>query len=221
MRKWVIALVVVVLAGGGFYIWFSSASSTPSAPLTAATVSQASGSATTFAIDSSSTKATFTIDEVLRGSPKTVVGATDQVAGEASVDASDPSTLQIGTIKINARTLATDESQRNNSIRRFILSTDQYEFIEFAPTKVEGLPASIDVGSQFDFTVTGDLTVKASTNPVTFDVTATLVSDSRIEGTATTKITRSEFGITIPSVPFVADVSDDVGLELDFVAVTG
>lgn len=221
MRKWVIILAVVVLAGVGFYIWFNSASSTPSASLTAPTVSQATGSATTFTIDSSSTKALFTIDEVLRGSPNTVVGTTDQVAGQVSVDLSDPSTVQIGMIKIDARTLATDSGQRDNAIRRFILSTDRYEFIEFAPTAIDGLPSSIDVGTPFTFEVTGDLTVKDSTNSVTFDVSATLVSDGRIEGTATAKITRSEFGIAIPSVPFVADVSDDIGLELDFVATTG
>jgi polyisoprenoid-binding protein YceI len=221
MRKWVIILAVVILAGGGFYLWFSSSSSEPSTPLTAPTVSQAGASAQTFTIDSSSSTATFTIGETLRGSPTTVEGTTDQVAGQVSLDPSDPPTAQIGTIKVNARTLTTAESQRNNSIRRFILSTDQYEFIEFTPTKIEGLPASIDVGSSFSFTVTGDLTIKDTTKSVTFDVTATLVSDSQIEGTATTSVTRSEFGITIPSVPFVADVSEDVGLELDFVATAG
>jgi polyisoprenoid-binding protein YceI len=221
MRKWIIVLAVVVLAGGGFYIWFSGSTSEPSTPLTAPTVSQAGASAQTYAIDSSSSKATFMIDEVLRGSPATVVGSTDQVAGEVSLDPSDTSTAQIGTIKINARTFVTDESQRNNAIRRFILQTDQYEFIEFVPTKIEGMPASIDVGSRFSFTVAGDLTVKDSTNTVTFDVSATLVSDTQIEGTATAKITRSEFGVTIPSVPFVADVSNDVALQLDFVATIG
>jgi polyisoprenoid-binding protein YceI len=221
MRKWIIVLAVVVLAGGGFYIWFSGSTSEPSTPLTAPTVSQAGASAQTYAIDSSSSKATFMIDEVLRGSPATVVGSTDQVAGEVSLDPSDTSTAQIGTIKINARTFVTDESQRNNAIRRFILQTDQYEFIEFVPTKIEGVPASIDVGSRFSFTVAGDLTVKDSTNTVTFDVSATLVSDTQIEGTATAKITRSEFGVTIPSVPFVADVSNDVALQLDFVATIG
>ena len=221
MRKWIILLVLVVLAGGAFYIWFSSSSSTPSTELTAPTVSQAGANAQTFTIDSSSSTATFTISEVLRGSPKTVEGTTDQVAGQASVDLSDPSAMEIGTIKIDARTFATDENQRNNSLRRFILQTDQYEFIEFTPTNVEGLPASIDVGSEFRFTVTGDMTVKDSTNQVTFDVVATLVSDGRIEGTATANITRSEFGVTIPSVPFVANVSDDIGLQLDFVATTG
>ncbi len=220
MRKWIIVLAVVVLAGGGFYIWFYGSSSEPSTPLTAPTVSQASASAQTYCdrlIHRRRRRSRSTRYCAVR--PRWSMGATDQVAGEAAVDLTDPSTLQIGTIKINARTFVTDESQRNNAIRRFILSTDQYEFIEFTPTKIEGLPASID--GQFSFTVTGDLTVKDSTNPVTFDVTATLVSDSQIEGTATAKITRSEFGVTIPSVPFVADVSDDVSLELDFVATTG
>ena len=83
------------------------------------------------------------------------------------------------------------------------------------------MPASIAVGSRFSYTVAGDLTVKDSTNTVTFDVSATLVSDTQIEGTATAKITRSEFGVTIPSVPFVADVSNDVALQLDFVATIG
>ncbi len=222
MRKWIVLLVVlVVLAGGGFYIWFNSSSTEPSTQLTAATVPQTSAGATTFTIDSSSSTASFTIDEELRGSPKTVVGTTSDVAGQVSLDPADPSTAQIGTIEISARTLVTDEGQRNNAIRRFILSTDQYEFIDFAPTSITGLPASISIGTPFDFTVTGDLSIKGTAKSVTFDVTATLTSDTTLEGKATTKVTRSDFGLTIPSVPFVANVSDDVGLELDFVATSG
>jgi polyisoprenoid-binding protein YceI len=222
MRRWiVVVLFIVVLAGVGGYLWFSGATSEPSTPLTVPSVGQADSSAQTFTIDPSSSEAKFTIDEVLHGNPKTVVGTTDQVAGQASLDIADPSTLKIGTIEINARTFATDENQRNNAIRRFILSTDQYEFIDFAPTQIDGLPTSIDAGTPFSFTVTGDLTVKDTTNPVTFDVSVTLVSQNRIEGTATAKITRSEFGVTIPSVPFVANVSDGIGLELDFVATSG
>jgi len=221
MRKWIIALVVVVLAGAGFYIWFNGSSTEPSTELTAATVADTSAGATTFTIDASSSTASFTIDEELRGSPKTVVGTTSDVAGQVSLDPSDPSSAQIGTIQISARTLATDESQRNNSIRRFILSTNQYEFIEFVPTSIDGLPSSVAVGSSFSFAVAGDLTIKDTTKSVTFDVTATLTSDTTLEGKATAKVTRSDFGLTIPSVPFVANVSDDVGLELDFVATTG
>jgi polyisoprenoid-binding protein YceI len=220
MRRWIVIGVVAVAVVLGGYLWFSGAKRTPSAPITAPTVTGAVASATTFQIDSTSSTASFTVSEVLRGQPKTVVGSTDQIAGEISVDTADPSSLQIGTVRIDARTFATDEGQRDNSIRRFILSTDRYEFIEFAPTAIEGLPGAIDVGTPFSFTVSGDLTVKDATSPVTFDVTATLVSAGRIEGAATATITRSQFGVTIPSVSFVADVSDEVGLEFDFVAIS-
>src|SRR5215468_5663766 len=44
------------------------------------------GGAIVFSIDSTSSKATFTIDEVLFGKPNTVVGETNQVAGQVLVD---------------------------------------------------------------------------------------------------------------------------------------
>ncbi|MFA9491740.1 MAG: YceI family protein, partial [Anaerolineales bacterium] len=64
-----------------------------------------------------------------------------------------------------------------------------------------------------------DLTVRDVTNEVVFDVTATPVSDSRLEASATATIMRGDYGLTIPSVAQVADVSEEVILTLDFVAV--
>jgi hypothetical protein len=53
---------------------------------------------------------------------------------------------------------------------------------------------------------------------VTFDASVTPRSASELEGTASTSIRFADWGISIPSVPFVAGVSDQVKLELDFVA---
>jgi hypothetical protein len=53
---------------------------------------------------------------------------------------------------------------------------------------------------------------------VTFDVTVTPVSETRLEGNAVTTVKRSDYNLVIPSVPGVADVSEDVRLEIDFVA---
>jgi len=39
-----------------------------------------------------------------------------------------------------------------------------------------------------------------------------------LEGSATAQILRSDYGIGIPSVTFVADVADEVVLSFDFVA---
>jgi len=56
------------------------------------------------------------------------------------------------------------------------------------------------------------------TREVTFDVTLTPVSETRLEGTATSTIRYADFGLSIPRVPSVASVADEVRLEIDFVA---
>ena len=66
----------------------------------------------------------FELDEELRGNPITVVGETDQVAGEIAVDLAELSSTQVGTIQINARALATDNDFRNRAIKNEILNTN-------------------------------------------------------------------------------------------------
>lgn len=120
---------------------------------------------------------------------------------------------------MNARTLTTDNDFRNRAIKNRILSTDQYEFITFTPTQITGLPATGAVGETYSFQIVGDLTIRDVTKAVTFDVTATPLSETRLQGTAQTTIRYADWGIVIPQVRQVASVSDDVRLELDFVAV--
>lgn len=173
-----------------------------------------------FRVDSELSEVRFIIDEELLGSPKTVIGATDQVAGDIIVDFDQPSNSEVGEIRINMRTLATDDENRNRSLRGQILQTNQpdFEFATFVPTEISGLPDSVSLGEEVAFQITGDLTVRNITNAVTFDVTATMVSGERLEASASTMVTREMYQLTIPNVPGVANVSNDVGLELDLVA---
>ena len=161
----------------------------------------------------------FIIDEVLNNNPKTVVGTTNQVAGELSVDPSNPSASQVGVIQVNARTLATDNDFRNRAIKNRILMTDQYEFISFKPTQLTGLPNSVTMGQSYTFQMAGELTIRDTTKPVTFEVTVTPESNERLKGTAKTSIAYADFGLTIPQVQQVASVAENVRLEIDFVAV--
>jgi polyisoprenoid-binding protein YceI len=172
-----------------------------------------------FEIVQAESEARFIIDEVLRGSPVTVVGVTDQVAGQIAIDPANPAASQLGEVRVNARTLATDNDFRNRAIRNQILDTNTYEFVTFQPTELVGMPDTVAVGQPFTFQVVGDLTVKDVTQSVTFDVTATPVSETRIEGLATTTFPYRDFGVSIPEVPSVDLVADDVTLELEFVAV--
>lgn len=175
---------------------------------------------TLYRIVSDESQVSFTLTEDLRGTPTTVVGVTKDVAGDIVVDFATPANSQVGVIRINARTLTTDTEFRNRAIRGEILesSKDEYEFIDFTPTAISGLPASIAVGDQITFQITGDLKIRDITQSVTFDVTASAVSADRLEGTATTHVTRAQYNLVIPNAPGVANVSDDVTLQIDFVA---
>jgi polyisoprenoid-binding protein YceI len=155
---------------------------------------------------------------MLRGSPKTVVGTTDQVSGEIAIDLNDLSSAKAGEMRINARTLVTDSKFRNRALNNKILNTSDYEFITFTPSSVNGLPDSAAVGDTIEFTIDGDLTIRDITMPVTFTVTASPFSATQLVGSASATVAREDFNLTIPSVPDVADVEEDVELYIDFAA---
>ncbi|MCB8980062.1 MAG: YceI family protein [Ardenticatenaceae bacterium] len=178
----------------------------------------ASGGLVVYEISSGSSEVRFELDEDLRGVRTTVVGTTDQVAGQIALDLSDLSTAQVGEIQINARTLATDNNFRNRAIQNEILDTGEFELISFVPTAINGLPASATVGQFIEFTIEGELTIRDVTETVTFDVTATAVTETAIQGTATATVLRDTYGLNIPEVPNVANVENEVDLIINFVA---
>ncbi|MCI0396891.1 MAG: YceI family protein [Chloroflexi bacterium] len=171
-----------------------------------------------YQINQAGSQVRFELDEDLRSQRQTVVGTGTQIAGEIALNLDDLSTTQVGVIQINARSLATDNNMRNRAINNWILETNQYELITFTPTAVEGLPTSATVGQEVTFTIAGDLTIRDVTQPVVFTVVATATSDAQLTGTASAVVNRGDFGLTIPSVPNVANVEETVELTIDFVA---
>lgn len=186
------------------------------------TDASASDDETLYRINAEQSEARFIIDEVLFGNPKTVVGVTSDVAGDLIVNFSDPSASTVGQIAVSARTLTTDNNQRNQALRGRILqsSTDEFEFITFVPTAINGLPAEpVAEGESIEFEIVGDLTVRGTTNEVTFNTTLTLQPDNTLNGLAVTTILYPDFGITVQAPPSVSNISEEVILELEFTAV--
>ena len=176
------------------------------------------GMGKTFVIVAEESEARFIIDEELLGQPKTVIGTTNALSGELAVDTENPAASAIGIIQIEAGTFITDNDRRNGAIRRFILQSNQYQFITFTATELMGLPDAIAVGDDIEFEVTGDLTVRDISSPVLFIVTLQVVSESELRGTAATIVVRDAFELTIPQVPSVANVGEEFIIEFDFVA---
>lgn len=171
-----------------------------------------------YEISQEESQVSFTLDEDLRGLRNTVIGVTDQVAGQIAANLNDLSTTQVGVIQVNARTFVTDNEFRNNAISNQILDTNDYEFITFTPTAVNGLPDSVAVGETVTFEIVGDLTIRDITQEATFTVMVTAVTEERLEGTASTQVLRGDFNLIIPEVPGVANVTDEVLLEMTLVA---
>jgi len=173
-----------------------------------------------FRIVSAESEARFSVYETFPEG--TAVGRTNQVAGDIIVDFNNPSSSQIGTIRINVRTLQTDDVDRDRSIRCCVLlsAQDIYEFADFVPTLITGLPEQIAIGQTVPFQVTGNLTLRGTTNPVTFSVSLTLVNASEIRAFADATVNRSDFGILNNSDNGFDyhGVEESVSLSFDFIA---
>lgn len=174
---------------------------------------------TTYTIVSEGTEARFLINEVLLGNDKQVVGVTSLVTGEISFDPANPQAASVGIISINAADITTDDNRRNNQIRGRILQTEAFPEISFEPTSITGLPQSAAPGDRFDVQITGLLSIAGTSLEKTFDVSVILGSESELSGQGSTMITHKEFNLSIPRVPLVASVEDEVRLELDFRAI--
>jgi polyisoprenoid-binding protein YceI len=172
-----------------------------------------------FQIDPSGTEARFVIGEILGGQPNTVIGVNSRVQGQLTLDLGEPAASRLGTIQIAADGFVTDSNLRNRAINQFILESAAFPLITFQPTSIRGLPGAASVGDSLQLEISGDLTIREITQPVTFTARVLWAAEDRLEGSATATIQRADFELTIPQVPRVAGVDEAVVLELDFVAL--
>ena len=102
----------------------------------------------------------------------------------------------------------------------FIVAQDPADFLPGVDFDFQRGDAGQGVadGDAVTFQIVGDLTITGITREVVFDVTATFLSGSQISGTATTEVMRADYELEIPSVSGVANVSEEVRIEIDFVA---
>jgi len=123
-------------------------------------------------------------------------------------------------ITFDLTTLASDQRDRDNFVKRDTLQTGQFPTATFVPTKTTGLTLPLPASGDFSFTLTGQISIHGKTKDVTFDVTATR-SGNQLTATTTASPTWkfADFGMTAPSVPFrVVSVVDEIRLVVDLAA---
>jgi polyisoprenoid-binding protein YceI len=193
------------------------------APADAATAAPASSGAAsgarTFTIVSEQSEASYEVQEqfLSRDLPNQAIGKTNAVAGEFQFSLDGKPSGKVTKITVDLSKLTSDESRRDNRIRTQWLESNKYPNAIFTSTDAQGLPESYTEGQDVSFKLTGDMTIRDVTKPVTFDVTGKLVGDT-ITGSATTQILMKDFGIDPPNIAGMLTVKDGVTVKLNFTA---
>jgi polyisoprenoid-binding protein YceI len=118
-------------------------------------------------------------------------------------------------IVVQVSTLKTDQTRRDNYLRRRTLETEKFPTVELVPMTFAGITSPIAPGTSRSFSLTGNLTIHGVTRPTTWQVTAR-ADGSDVVGKATTAFTFKDFSLEQPRVPIVMSVADTVRLEYDF-----
>jgi polyisoprenoid-binding protein YceI len=196
------------------------AASTAVPTAAAATQPAAQGGNTTYNIIPGESKVTYEVGETFLNQNNRfnlAVGVTTQVTGSVIGDKNNPSTVTLGTFEIDISKFTSDSTRRDGYIRGNGLESSKYPIAKFVPTRVETLPGAYTEGQDVSIKVTGDLTIKTTTRPVTWDVT-TRLANGVLTGKATTELLMSEFNVGPISILGVLNTEDKVKLIFDFVA---
>ncbi len=217
MKKFLYFVIAIVIISGIFLVYETRpVEAPPAAAPTGEAVTGEEGAVQSWTVDTTKSSAKFELDESLRGSPFHVVGETSAVTGEVSYDASTGAFG--GLVSVDGATLKTDSTQRDGAIARLILHTtdESKRFVTFAPKSVANVPPDPVLDTEYTFNLTGVLTVNGVSKEVTWTVTGRAAAGGNLSGVAKATVKRGDFGLTIPNIPFVANVSENVDLTLNF-----
>jgi polyisoprenoid-binding protein YceI len=181
--------------------------------------SSAAGGTRTFSIDPAQSEASYEVQEqfLSRDLPNQAIGKTNAVTGQLQFSLDGKPSGKVTNVTVDLSKLTSDEGRRDNRIRQQWLESNKYPNAVFTSTDAQGLPETYTEGQDVTFKLTGNMTIRDVTKPVTFDVIGKLVGDT-ITGSATTQIMMKDFGIDPPSVAGMLTVKDGVTIKLNFTA---
>jgi polyisoprenoid-binding protein YceI len=175
------------------------------------TAPTAASPTTTWKLDASHSNVEFSAKHLMI---TTVKGRFAELEGSVTANESSPSASHV-EVSINAASIDTRTEQRDQHLRSAdFLDAESFPKITFKSTKVAGTKEKL--------TLTGDLTIRGTTKPVTLDVTyegegKDPWGGQRIAFTATGKIDRREFGLVWNQALESGGVlvSNDIKLHID------
>lgn len=147
--------------------------------------------------------------------PSEVVGRTKDIEGELQLESDGVLRGQILNMRIDLRTLTSDQARRDNFIRQNTLRTDQFPYVEFRSTESAG-PTVFRPGEEATFRIPGLMTVQGQERPIVWEATARLDGDT-ITGTASARVKLTDFGLEPPRLAILS-VEDEMTWQIELVA---
>lgn len=146
------------------------------------------------------TTAGYTVREVLRGEPVTVVGSTNRVTGQAVIS---DTTLQSAEFRVEVAGVATDIYQRDERLRsQTILDVAAHPVATLTLARPVDGRSFPDDGTPTTTPMEVDLMIKGTTVRKTIGVTI-LRSGERLIASGSAPLTWTEVGVEPPSLGFV------------------
>lgn len=144
----------------------------------------------------------YRVDEILRGEPVTVVGRTENVQAEATIE---HDTLNAATVVVDLASVTTDADKRDNYFRTKAIDTTVYPEATFTVTE----PATITPGQTNE--IPGELTINGTPVPVVANVEVAQNGEI-LEAAGSVPVTWADFNVEAPSLGFV-EVEDHGSIE--------
>lgn len=147
--------------------------------------------------------------------PNDAVGVTSAVTGSLVLDGSGAVVPAESRFVIDVTGLTSDKERRDGYLQRRTLETAQYPTVTLVPTALRGLPWPLPASGAFSFEMDADLTIKAVTRSVRWQVEADATGGA-FRGKAITSFPFEAFELAQPRVSVVLSVENEIKLEYAF-----
>jgi polyisoprenoid-binding protein YceI len=170
-----------------------------------------------FRVGATGNEARYRVRELLAASTleNDAVGVTSALTGGLAIDAAGKIDTAASKWTVDLTTLKSDRSMRDRYVQGRTLETAQFPKAELVVTEIKGLPVVLPDTATLTLTLLGNFTVHGVTKPTAWEVTA-MVAGDHISGTAITHLKFAEYNMSLPSVPVLASLVDDIKIEYDF-----
>ncbi|MAG36065.1 MAG: hypothetical protein CL878_07465 [Dehalococcoidia bacterium] len=151
--------------------------------------------------------------------PNFATGVTSAITGDIYLDrttwqlAADPPSV----ITVDISTLQSDQSRRDNFIRRRFLESNQFPTATFVLKQVAGVPQPYSEGTEVTVVLEGELTVREINRPVSWQGTVNVQGNTLTGKVGTSELLYADFGI--PKIRIATlEVEDWFKLDMELTA---